>query len=231
VAAGSSHSLALTSSGAIKAWGYDASGQVSGKPSDSGYIRIAAGQEFSMALRPDGTIVSWGSGSQVASTPAEPGFVDIAGGAFHAVALRSDGTIVSWGSDSFGQIATSPQGGGFVDVSAGSNHSLALSSSRPFLTATNFVGGQFANLQVANAFRFSPVILAYSVSGAGPISTPYGLVRLSPPFFFLPQLVTNGSGVALLSAPLPPFPGFTIYLQALDLVSGNLTQGISPTIL
>ena len=74
VAGGGSHSLALTSTGAVYAWGDNSAGQLgvgSGTPSSTTPIQvplpggrafaIAAGENHSMALMDDGTIYSWGS--------------------------------------------------------------------------------------------------------------------------------------------------------------------------
>lgn len=77
VAAGISHSLALTRDGTVTGWGYNNEGQAIGTPTPSephmtnGLVRIngqilsnvvavAAYYNFSMALKADGTVVGWG---------------------------------------------------------------------------------------------------------------------------------------------------------------------------
>jgi alpha-tubulin suppressor-like RCC1 family protein len=80
VAAGTSHSLALTLSGQVYAWGLNASGQLG-----------------------DGTMVD--SPSMVAvSMPAGAVVSSIATGAAHSLALTSGGQVFVWGSNVFGQL-------------------------------------------------------------------------------------------------------------------------------
>lgn len=77
VSCGYNHSLALTADGAVFGWGTNDGGQATGVPTkeepydSSGLVKvaglpltnvvaIAAGQEYSLALRKDGTVVAWG---------------------------------------------------------------------------------------------------------------------------------------------------------------------------
>jgi alpha-tubulin suppressor-like RCC1 family protein len=112
---------------------------------------VAAGESFSLALRPDGTLWAWGDNQfgqfgngTTDSTPSPSqttglsGVLSIAVGRAHALALRSDGTVWTWGANEYGQVGngttatqTSPQQIGLTDivaVSAGWEYSLALKS-------------------------------------------------------------------------------------------------------
>jgi len=77
IAAGQDHSLALKSDGTVFGWGFNARGQATGMPTaispyqSSGLVTIdgqilnnvaaiAAGNEFNLALKKDGTVVAWG---------------------------------------------------------------------------------------------------------------------------------------------------------------------------
>lgn len=112
-----------------------------------GVIQVAAGTDFSLALRSDGTLWSWGSnangqlGRGVKGTPeivaghisTLDSVVAIACGSSHAVAIKSDGTVWVWGSagiaGDYGIIPVQMAGlTGVVAVSAGANHTLALKS-------------------------------------------------------------------------------------------------------
>jgi alpha-tubulin suppressor-like RCC1 family protein len=128
VAAGHYHSMALTSDGAVWAWGYNASGQVGDGtktsrgtpqrlPGTAVYTSIAAGADMSYALRSDGTVWAWGlntngelgNGTTTASlTPVQvqglANVVQIAAGRDHGLALLADGSVWTWGWNMYGQL-------------------------------------------------------------------------------------------------------------------------------
>jgi alpha-tubulin suppressor-like RCC1 family protein len=122
VAAGGRHELAVLSGGTVMSWGDDTFGQLgngiasangdtevpAAVPGLSGVTAVAAGEEHSLALLSDGTVMSWGenrygqlgNGSTVGSAVPVPvkgltGVTAIAGGGQHALALLSDGTVMS----------------------------------------------------------------------------------------------------------------------------------------
>jgi alpha-tubulin suppressor-like RCC1 family protein len=137
VAAGNAQSLALCSDGTVAAWGDNSSGQlgdntttnrlvpvaVSAAPGSSALfgkkvVAIAAGDQHSLALCDDGTVVAWGSNyygqlGDLTSTDrwapiavtTYPGVsslygknvVKVACGGLHSVALCADGTVSAWG--------------------------------------------------------------------------------------------------------------------------------------
>jgi hypothetical protein len=125
IAAGPIHSLALLSDGTVRAWGWNACGQlgigttntslipvaVSGL---SGVIAIATGECHSLALSSDGTVWGWGanpaSGTTVSSYTPVPlrglngQAIAIAAGGWHSLALLRDGTVRAWGRNTFGQL-------------------------------------------------------------------------------------------------------------------------------
>ncbi len=80
VAAGRSHSMALTSGGKVFTWGRNTEGQLgNGTTDDSKYP----------VLVPDLTATAI-----------------YGGGTMHSLAMRTDGKLVAWGSNSFGQLGT-----------------------------------------------------------------------------------------------------------------------------
>ena len=130
ISAGTSHSLALTSSGNMLAWGSDFGGQLGdntvyvNKPTPvavsgaSNIVAVAGGFFHSLALKADGTMLAWGSdtygelgdGNQVnpQSIPVvvenANSIVAIAAGLHLSLALKSDGTVQSWGRNNSGQL-------------------------------------------------------------------------------------------------------------------------------
>lgn len=95
------------------------------------------------------------------------------------------------------------------------------------LTASNFVAGGLAQLDVARATPGSLVMLGYSLAGGGPTMTPFGLADLSPPIRTLPPLTADAGGSASMSSTLPPnSAGLNIWLQAYDVTGGRFSNGL-----
>ncbi|MGO8926989.1 MAG: RCC1 domain-containing protein [Limisphaerales bacterium] len=109
-------SLALKDDGTVFGWGSNHRGQAIGIQSSdlfhtNGLVRvagqglsnvtsIAAGGNFSLALRADGNVLTWGQNRVPAGLS---NVVAIAACGFYSVALRSDGTVLSWCSTPPGQ--------------------------------------------------------------------------------------------------------------------------------
>jgi hypothetical protein len=99
-------------------------------------------------------------------------------------------------------------------------------------SATGLVGGATATLTVSGATASGSVLIGYSLTGAGPTATPFGMVDMSMPITQLPTLTANASGVASMSTGIPArATGFTVYTQAADLGSGMLTNSLAEVIL
>jgi len=167
VAAGGSFSLALKSDGTVWAWGKNEYGQLGsnvpiGTNSNvpvqvnglSGVTTIAAGLDFSLALKSDGTVWSWGwsaygqlgSNVPIGTNSNVPGQVNnladvraIAARYYHGLALKSDGTVWAWGMNDVGQLGDGHNVNrstpvqvmnlaGVTAIAAGGLHSLALKS-------------------------------------------------------------------------------------------------------
>ncbi|MCY1080726.1 RCC1 domain-containing protein [Archangium lansingense] len=116
----------------------------------SDYAEVVAGVDYSLALRPDGTVWASGSGPLGDGSSGVNRFipvqvqglseiVTVAAGGSHALAVRSDGTVWSWGENYDGQLGDGTYIAqktpvqvhglsGVVAVSAGFYHSLALRS-------------------------------------------------------------------------------------------------------
>jgi hypothetical protein len=112
----------------IFGWGENGSGQITIPVSASNVVAIAAGNDHSLALRADGTVVGWGYNGQGQTTiPASAtNVVAIAAEYAHSLALRVDGTVVGWGDNFQGQSTIPASASNVVAIAAGGGHSLAL---------------------------------------------------------------------------------------------------------
>lgn len=104
----------------------------------------------------------------------------------------------------------------------------------PSLAVNNLVAGGTADLVVSNTAPGATCVIAYSLAGAGPTNTPYGMADLSLPINQLPPLTSDAAGVAATTANIPAgAAGRPVWLQAVELTAtgGNLTNSLAETIL
>jgi alpha-tubulin suppressor-like RCC1 family protein len=132
VAAGQSHSLAVTSTGAVYAFGFNGRGQLgtgstvnspipvqSSLPSGVQITAVAAGWDDSLALTSTGSVYAWGMNKYgelgdgtyhqrttpvLVHFPAGVTIVSIAAGQYHSLAVSSTGTVYAWGYNGYGQL-------------------------------------------------------------------------------------------------------------------------------
>ncbi len=132
IAAGFEHALALTSTGQIYAWGYNASGQLGNGsttsvatpvsvllPSGTSASAIAAGYAQSLAVTSSGSVLAWGdntdgelgNGTTTSSTipvavslPAGTSITSVSTAYFTSQALTSTGGVLAWGLNNDGQL-------------------------------------------------------------------------------------------------------------------------------
>ena len=167
IAAGESHTCALTTDGRVQCWGRNDSGQLgdgtttSPRPTPvavsglaSGVTDIAAGTSHTCALTTDGGVKCWGANSygQLGVTPSPnqsvpldveeltSGVQAIAAGASHTCALTTGGGVKCWGGNGYGQLGdalttdraipmdVSGLKSGVIDIAAGENHTCALTT-------------------------------------------------------------------------------------------------------
>ena len=131
IACGEVHSLALTASGDVYAWGLGYDGQLGIRPSIEAVsvpkyvffkkeiVRVACGEKHSLAVDLEGKIYSWGEGrcgqlgrgkqrdSRVPGViESEEVFTEVQAGAGHSLALTENGRIYAWGLNNYGQLGT-----------------------------------------------------------------------------------------------------------------------------
>ncbi len=91
---------------------------------------IAGGDQHSLALRSDGSILAWGNNDYGQCNVPSPnsGFVAVAAGANHSLGLKSDGSVAAWGLNDSVQCNVPLPNSNFVAVAASEFHSLGLKS-------------------------------------------------------------------------------------------------------
>jgi len=128
----------------VVAWGNNTDGQTNVPLTLTNAIGIAAGNEKSLALKADGTLVVWGV--QTAPPPGLSNVLVISTGGGNAysysLALKSDSTVTGWGNNSFKQTSPPPGLSNVVAIAAGQTHSLALLSFGNVVAWGNNTSGQ-----------------------------------------------------------------------------------------
>jgi alpha-tubulin suppressor-like RCC1 family protein len=165
IAAGSSHSLALTSDGQVFGWGSNTSGQL-------GRSDTSANFETPIHLSQLGAL-------------ADKQIVAIAAGAHHSLALTADGLLYAWGSDDLGQLgngfygsSTTPypveqsgalSGKRIVALAAGYTHNLVLDADGNVYTWGSNIDGELGNAGYSS--EESPVLVDLSAAAGGRSTT------------------------------------------------------------
>ena len=142
IAASAIHSCGLTDEipglRSVECWGDDQptywydGGQVSGRPSGTGFLELAADSEYACAIRTSRKITCWGSDryssveTERTIPPESDRFIDVAPGHQHACGIRLDGSIACWGQNTDRVLSDAPTSGKFIDISSGDFHSCAL---------------------------------------------------------------------------------------------------------
>ena len=192
VAAGLYHGLALTSTSAVFAWGWNIVGQLGNGstngsdvpvkarlPGGTKVTAISAGFAHSVALTSTGAVLAWGknyngnlgNGSTTDSDvpvkvnlPTGTKVTAIAAGAEHNLAVTSTGAVLAWGYNAYGQLGNGgtgasdvpvnvslPTGTKVTAVAAGALHSLALTSTGTVLAWGYNVDGELGDGSTTNS--------------------------------------------------------------------------------
>jgi alpha-tubulin suppressor-like RCC1 family protein len=182
IAGGGTHSLAVTSTGQVLAWGGNFFGQLGNGgsansytpvpvslPSGTSATAVAGGRNFSLAMTSSGQILGWGEntfgqlgngGSANSSTPVAASLPSgtsvtaVAGGGYHSLAVTSVGKVLAWGSNGSGALGN----GTTTDSSTPAYVSLPSAT-----TITAIAGGYGHSLAVTSAGQ----VLAWGYNTTG----------------------------------------------------------------
>ncbi len=148
VSGGNSHTLALKTDGTLWAWGANEHGELGlggtnnsrktpaevGSASD--WAAVSCGDDYTMALKTDGSLWAWGYNSQGqlgfgdtkdTHAPAKVGgrgdWAAVSCGTSHTVALKTDGSLWAWGYNGFGQLGLGDTNNRLVPTEVGGSSS------------------------------------------------------------------------------------------------------------
>jgi len=158
ISAGGNHSLSLSASGIVKAWGSNSSGQLAVPANLAGIVQIAAGGRHNLALRSNGRLVAWGANDlgQATIPPTLRLAKTCAAGENFSLAVNALGQVVGWGDNSSGQ-CTPPLNLVSVQlVAAGQSHALALTANGSLVAWGSNSSGQLA-VTSTNSTRFTQI--------------------------------------------------------------------------
>lgn len=100
----------------------------------------------------------------------------------------------------------------------------------PGVSVSATTAGAMTTLSVYNLTANDQAIVGYSLAGAGPVMTRFGSLALSLPIGRI-TVNSNASGAASVQIPLPiSLAGASIWLQAIDLASGEIGAGLEVSI-
>lgn len=222
IAAGFSHSLVVKSDGSVWAWGRNNFGELGdGTTTDrmnpirvmdrndfTDYLtdvkHVAAGMDYSMVLKNDGTVLTWGYngygqlGIDNKDTKKEPvevvGVSDIktiTAGRFHAAVLTNNGSIYTWGRNNYGQL------GDGTTTTSDTPQNIGLSN-----VETVFMGEYYTLV-----FKNDGTIWAWGCNNNGqlgngnttnsniPVQTKIGTVNVDPPQFVSNTPINNATDI------------------------------------
>jgi hypothetical protein len=116
---------------------------------------------------------------------------------------------------------------GLEEIEIGPYHN----NTDPMLAVNNLVSGQTAIVRVSDCTPRRPVMVMYSFAGGGPTNTPWGILSLTPPYYFFPPRIASSAGVAQFGKWVPNrFAGMDVWMQAIDWNSRAISNGLALTV-
>ena len=219
IAAGEWHSLALTSTGAVWAWGYNGNGELG-----------------------NGTTTNSSLPVQVPNAPT--GVIAIAAGAHFSLALTSAGTIWAWGYNADGELGNNSLVNstvpvqvtnltGAVGIGAGYLHGLAIGPTLPTPTVR-------VTSSTNPSVYGQPITITVTVAATKPaVGTPTGTVKITDGGATIGTYTLSNGVYALTVTPSTPgyqditakYSGDNSFLTTTGTVPQNVDQGNTKTVL
>jgi len=253
IAAGRTFSVYLFSDGRICRQGYfiDEVGAPTYWPmrhysAPLGIAAIAAGENFVIALKEDGTVLAigdnnagqYGNGTLANGTPANPrpygvatglnNIVAVAAGGYHGIALDQDGNVYTWGKNLNGQLGTGKTDihltpvkvaglQGITAIGGGAESSIAFRNMQKVYTWGNNENGQFGNnSQISSKVPMVANMVGYQQDIDAPVW---------PAYFALIARDITANSTALMWTPANDDIGVTAYEIYVDGVNKAEVDG------
>lgn len=243
ISAGNSHNLAIKSDGTLWAWGRNSDGQVGvGSASasfttpqqigtDTDWLRISAGDEFSLAIKTNGTLWAWGDNAfgQLGnnsiidqSSPIQVGnatnWLMTSAGTQHVLALNTNGELWAWGTNNAGRFGIISPAASLVPIQIGSDtdwatvlaardHGVGLKNNGTFWTWGSNSNGQLGDGTMID--KTFPINIA-SLNGALKIAKGHQHTLVIKSDGTIWSFGGNASGQLGIGTPLTPTPSPTI---------------------
>ncbi|MES2521287.1 MAG: hypothetical protein V4617_01220 [Gemmatimonadota bacterium] len=148
VEAGSYHTCALGTAGALACWGTNSSGQTTVPLAAQSVAQVSAGNQHTCAVSTAGAVVCWGDnyfGQRTVPLAAQSGIAQVSTGGQHTCALNTAGAVVCWGDNYYGQRVVPPAAqSGIVQLSAGRDYNCAVNTARAVVCWGDNTYGQTA---------------------------------------------------------------------------------------
>lgn len=95
----------------------------------------------------------------------------------------------------------------------------------PDLSFTDVIPGSYLTFHIRRVTPGNPVITLLSHLGAGPTTTPFGIIEVTQPWLQTPAFVAGQDGVVDFTTTLPSgASGRTLYSQAIELIGGGAAE-------
>ncbi len=192
------HAMALKNDGSLWAWGSNYRGElglgfingVTNFPqrvgSDNDWTQVSGGEEYTMAIKNDGTLWAWGynnygqTGTLNVTNVAQPyqvgsdsNWSTVSAGFNHSVAIKTNGTLWAWGNNGDGQLGDGTNTDKNTPVQIGTNTNWTQISSAAYFTValkadgTLWTWGNNSSGQLGdgtNVERYTPMQIGFGTN-------------------------------------------------------------------
>ncbi|MFC7774812.1 RCC1 domain-containing protein [Flavobacterium sp. GCM10027622] len=243
ISAGNAHNLAIKANGTLWAWGRNSDGQVGigsnastfNTPqqigTDTDWAFISAGDEFSLAIKTNGTLWAWGDNAfgQLGDTstddrnsPVQIGtatnWASVSAGTQHALGLKVNGELWAWGTNNTARFSTTLPAFSYVPIQMGTDtdwskvvasrdHGAALKTNGTFWTWGSNATGQLGDGTTVD--KTTPINIA-SLNGAIKIAKGHQHTLVIKNDGTIWSWGGNASGQLGIGTPLSPAPSPTL---------------------